>query len=147
MGVSRSRPYAAGRVPPPQASELALLALTHTHAELAEKYGTTPRVIASWLDDVRSGRGLVASVYAPTDDELIDACKRGLDLGIARLTRELEHATGKDAVAIVRELRETRVALASLGGPPVDAYAEPDLDRELDDFRRLTETGEYALPN
>lgn len=124
------------------------MALTHTHREIADAYGTTPRVVASWLEDVRAGRGLVASVYAPSDSELIDAARRLLDAGIAKLARELEHSTGKDAIAIVREGRETLVALASLSVPENAAPAISDADVIADFERALAVAAEErALRN
>lgn len=111
-----------------------------SNAELAERYGTTPRVIASWLDDVRSGRGLIASAYAPTDSELLDATRRGIDELVARVRELAKHETLEKCCRAVDTLLRVHEAIASLALPEPAAYAEPDLDRELADFLRVTES-------
>jgi hypothetical protein len=115
-----------------------MLALTHTHADLAERYGTTPRVIASWLDDIRSGRGLVASAYAPTPAETLDEARRALDEIVARLRDQCRHETGDKLVRAGDFLLRAIAALELAAPEPV--HDEPDLDRELADLLRVTQS-------
>lgn len=141
--MSRTRPWAAGRVPVPTRLALELARLVgRTHAELAIEYGTNVRAVASWYAwlDEHPGQELVASAYVPDAREIVDEAKRLLHRGLELLTVEIEHSTGKERIAIVRAALDVVVAIGGSTTEPAEAQPPADLERELADFLRITES-------
>lgn len=139
--MSARRPYAAGRCAVPTRLTLELARLTgRTHAELASTYGTTASAVSSWYAylDAHPGEELVASAYVPDVSEIVDNALRGLAEIQARVRELSKHETIDKLVRAGDFLLRVHTALSSVAAPR--ETVEPDLDRELADFLRVTES-------
>lgn len=124
--MSRSRPYAAGRCPVPRAADLVMASLVRTVPELAADYGTTPAVVRSWLEDARAGRALVASAYVPTNADVHERARAGLDAIVARVIELSANETLDKCVRAGDFLLRVTTALG-LATPEERDDDEPDI--------------------